>query len=48
MAAHALALLADGGLRAELVTAAAASIVAFDDRAYGAGTRALLGARSGG
>jgi glycosyltransferase involved in cell wall biosynthesis len=48
MAAHALALLADGNLRAELVAAAAASIVAFDDRAYGAGTRALLAARTGG
>lgn len=48
MAARALELLADRALRAELAAAAAASIVAFDDRAYGEGTRALLAARTGG
>lgn len=48
MAVRALELLGDPALRAGLVTAAAASIVAFDDRAYGAGTRTLLAARTGG
>lgn len=48
LATRALELLGDEALRAELVAAAAASIVAFDDRAYGEGTRALLAARTGG
>jgi glycosyltransferase involved in cell wall biosynthesis len=42
MAERALALLADPPLRARLAAAAAASVVAFNDRAYGAGTRTLL------
>ena len=42
MAQRALALLADAPLRARLAAAAAASVVAFNDRAYGEGTRALL------
>jgi glycosyltransferase involved in cell wall biosynthesis len=45
-AAHALTLLADPALRARLGAAAAASVAAFDDRAYGEGTRALLAAQN--
>jgi glycosyltransferase involved in cell wall biosynthesis len=48
MAARALELLATPALRAELVAAATASICAYDDRAYGERTRALLAARTGG
>jgi glycosyltransferase involved in cell wall biosynthesis len=46
MAAHALTLLADAELRARLAAAAAASVVAFDDRAYGEGARVLLAAQN--
>jgi hypothetical protein len=46
MAAHALALLADAELRARLAAAGTASVVAFDDRAYGEGTRILLAAQN--
>ena len=46
MAAKALTLLADAELRRGLATAAAATIAAFDDRAYVEGTRRLLAART--
>jgi glycosyltransferase involved in cell wall biosynthesis len=46
MAERALTLLADSPLRARLAATAAASVVAFDDRAYGEGTRALLAAQN--
>jgi glycosyltransferase involved in cell wall biosynthesis len=46
MAAKALALLADVELRRGLASAAAATIAAFDDRAYVEGTRRLLAART--
>jgi glycosyltransferase involved in cell wall biosynthesis len=42
MAARALTLLGDPAVHARLAEAAAASVVAFDDRAYGERTRALL------
>jgi len=48
MAAKALTLLADAELRRRLATAAAATIAAFDERAYVEGTRRLLAARTGG
>jgi glycosyltransferase involved in cell wall biosynthesis len=44
LAERALALLADGAVRARLAAAAAASVVAFDDHAYGEGTRRLVAA----
>jgi glycosyltransferase involved in cell wall biosynthesis len=46
MAERALTLLADSPLRARLAATAVASVVAFDDRAYGEGTRALLAAQN--
>jgi glycosyltransferase involved in cell wall biosynthesis len=46
MAERALTLLADPALRARLAAAAAASVLAFDDRAYGEGTQALLAAQN--
>jgi glycosyltransferase involved in cell wall biosynthesis len=48
MAEKALTLLADAELRLKLATGAAATIAAFDDRAYVEGTRRLLVARTGG
>jgi glycosyltransferase involved in cell wall biosynthesis len=45
MAERALALLADADLRAQLAGAAAASVAAFDERAYVEGTRRLLEAQ---
>jgi glycosyltransferase involved in cell wall biosynthesis len=44
MAQRALALLADVGLRARLASAAAASVTAFDERSYVAGTTRLVAA----
>jgi glycosyltransferase involved in cell wall biosynthesis len=46
LAERALTLLGDAPLRARLAAAAAESVGAFDDRAYGAGTRALLAAQN--
>jgi glycosyltransferase involved in cell wall biosynthesis len=46
MAERALALLADADLRARLADAAAASVVAFDERAYSDGTRRLIEAQN--
>jgi glycosyltransferase involved in cell wall biosynthesis len=46
MAERALALLADADLRARLADAAAASVVAFDERAYVEGTRRLIAAQN--
>jgi glycosyltransferase involved in cell wall biosynthesis len=46
MAARALALLGDAALRAQLAAAAAESVTAFDDRAYGEGTKRLLAAQN--
>jgi glycosyltransferase involved in cell wall biosynthesis len=42
LAERALALLAEPALRAQLAREAAANVVAFDERAYGEGTRRLL------
>lgn len=47
-AERALALLADAALRARLAGAAAASIAAYDERAYAEGTRRLVEARTRG
>jgi len=46
LAERALTLLGDAALRARLAAAAAASVAAFDDRAYGEATRALLAAQN--
>ena len=46
MAERALALLADAELRARLARAAAATVVAFDERAYVEGTRRLIAAQN--
>jgi hypothetical protein len=45
MAERTLALLADAELREQLAAAAAATIVAFDERAYIEGTKRLLDAQ---
>jgi len=46
MAERAVELLADAGLRARLAEAAAASVTAFDGRAYAEGTRRLIAAQN--
>lgn len=46
LAERALALLEDATLRARLAAAAAASVTAFDERSYAAGTRQLLAAQN--
>ncbi len=46
LATHAIALLENAELRSRLAAAAVASIVAFDDGAYGDGTRRLLAAQN--
>jgi hypothetical protein len=46
MAERAVELLADGDLRARLAGAAAATVTAFDERAYVEGTRRLLAAQN--